>query len=196
MVISGVVPFTIGAKDGTLQKMIKTNKKDYIKLVSSSTNTQDNQNYPELILQDDDNYFCTETKTGNEVNHLIIELVDRAIYVNGYVIRSDSYGYLKSWKLYGSMGGSDWNELHSRTNVADLANNQYQSYKIKGGPYRMFKILQTGVASGTSDKEKYRERIKYIDIFGFMPPKYLCTFKQSLRRVSNLFCFTQFLITR
>ena len=112
MVISGVFPFANGVKNGMLQMMMKRGKNEYFKLTPSSKSSD--KNGADLILQDNESYFCSDTNTSKCSNFLIIELIDRAVYVNGYVIKSNDYGYLRSWKLYGSMGSDDWKELHSR----------------------------------------------------------------------------------
>lgn len=184
MVISGVFPFANGVKNGTLQKMMKTGKNEYFKLTPSSKSSDKND--ADLILQDNESYFCSDTNTSECSNFLIIELIDRAVYVNGYVIKSNDYGYLRSWKLYGSMGSDDWKELHSRENVEDLSNNEYQWYKLRRGIYRKFKIVQTGESSGETEGKKYSMRISYFDIFGFMPPDNLCTMKHSNKELSAL----------
>ena len=169
MFYSKEIIFSEEATDGVLQYMKNNAQTDKISYSYSSIN-----NAITNILTLDDNYAYTNTNKTTNSNYFSIELTDRILYPKGYVIRSYKHvccSYLRSWSLYGSLIGFEWTLLHEINEKDDLKSGNIGRYKLSGGPYKFFKIVQTGPNYGSSDSDKYRLRLSYIDLFGLMTNK-------------------------
>ena len=161
-------PLTSTSNSGVLQHM-KNN--DQTKNINFQYSSQLSGCNASNVLTLDDNYFITETNKSNDANFMIINLFDRIIDLKGYIIRSDSrsdYFYLRSWKLYGSLLGSKWKEIHSKQETDELKGGNVGRYHLSKGVFNRFKVVQTGPCYGQIDDNKYRLRIAYIDFFGCM----------------------------
>ena len=169
MTISLNIPFIENNNSGVLQYLKNKNLHNNVLFEYSSVTDQDH--LPNKIFTLDESFFCTVTNTNLNSNYLTIDLKNIVIYPKGYVIRShmdtDSY-YLKSWKLYGSLLGLKWTQIHSVDNKDDLKGGNVGRYKISRGPFKYFKIVQTGKSAGTTNDQFYRLRVAYIDFFGYV----------------------------
>ena len=127
--------------------------------------------YPSNVLEFDSKYFISDTNKNANANFLLINLTDRFVYPKGYIIRSyepsDSF-YLRSWTLFGSLLGLKWTPIHKMYEKDDLSNYTIGRYHLRGGPFKFFKVVQTGPSLGENDAIKYRIRIQYIEFFGLM----------------------------
>ena len=65
------------------------------------------------------------------------------------------------------MIGYEWKELHFAEDSESLAAGNLKRYRIRGGPFKFFKIVQAGPCLGNDDDTKYRLRIMYFDLFGY-----------------------------
>ena len=161
-------PFLPDSNEGVLQEMKAKGETEKIEFrFSSAFDT----NPPSAILTFDDIDFVTQTNLSENANFLSIKLKDRVVYTKGYIIRSRNHTasfYLKSWDLFGSFTGNSWTLLHSVKEQNDLIRGKIGRYSIEGGPFKYFKIVQTGPCNGAVDANKYRLRITYFDVFGFM----------------------------
>ena len=168
MFFSENIPFSHDSNNGVLQYMVNANLEKNILFKYSSQYP----NYPpKNVLSYSESYFDTNTNTSDNANYLIVNLTDRVLFPKGYIIRSvknSATHYLRSWKLYGSLLGIEWTELHSVNEQDDLKSFEIGRYYIRGGPFKFFKIVQTGPCLGTSNDIKYRLRLSYLDFFGFM----------------------------
>ena len=163
------IPFVEGNNSGILQYMKNNGLTSSFTFAYSSIFSSSHS--PVNVLTTKQEYFTTVTNKATNANFIIIELIDRMMYPSGYVINSyprvDEM-YLKSWALYGSLIGNDWKKLHSVDNQDDLRNGVYGRYSLSNGPFRYFKVVQTGASAGTIEDDMYRMRIFYIDFFGIV----------------------------
>lgn len=186
---SKAIAFRENEKNGLMQHMVRTNVQNAIKLNASTKDPKEFVQFEAIFSQNTSTYYCSLSNSTNLSNYFIIEFVDRFVYPSGYVIRSNSYGFLKSWMLEGSLDGEAWDLLHSNFNTSDLSSS-YKWYKInKRGQYRFFKITQTGESGGDTETKMYRLRISYLDFFGFMSNGQFCTNKACLRGPSKISLF-------
>ena len=167
MSISKLIQYSDTSISGILQDMKSNSLTSKIGFSYSGIDTSTSSS---SVLKDDDSYFCSTTNTNKDANFFAVELKDRVLYPKGYVIqsfRNDDLYFLKSWKLYGSTFGFDWTLLHFKDDSNDLNRNMGR-YRIKGGPFRFFKLVQTGPNNGSSNDDRYRLRLSYLDFFGYM----------------------------
>ena len=169
MTSSKFFPFVETSNSGVLQYLKTNEKTDNIIFDHSPCATT--TNIASKVLTLDDDYFCSVTNTINNTNFFTVALSNMFFYAKGYIIKSDitpdAY-FLRSWKLYGSLYGTEWKLLHSINEQDVLAGGKIGRYEIKGGPFKHFKIVQTGPCYGSNNDVKYRLRICYIDFFGLM----------------------------
>ena len=169
MILSQTFPYTETCQSGILQYM---KKKNLIKENTFSYSTIfDNDYKPNNVLTLDSNYFNTKTNTSDNANFLIFNLSKLFLFPKGYIIKSDprtDSAYLRSWKLFGSMNGDNWDQIHDVFQKDDLIGGTIKRYSLANGPYNLLKIVQTGPCLGPSDDHRYRLRIIFIDFFGYM----------------------------
>ena len=152
-------------------------QKSKIRITYSSIVTSE-FTFPEAIFYSNQTLFISDTNCTNESNFYQLELVNHVAYIEGYKMQShyhsDTY-FLRSWKVSASLDGINWDLLHSEENVDVFANGSYITHPInEKGPYRYFKITQTGPAAGGKEVDKCRLRIQRLDFFGtaiYIPPK-------------------------
>ena len=191
------VAFTQDSYNGILQTMKSNNETDKFELSSSSN--ADSLNGPSNILVLNGNYFCSQTNESKNANYVIVTFKDRVIYPKGYIIKSHCNNFPMSWKLYGSLPGTSWMLLHSVDNKTYLSGGSFGRFKISGGPFSTFKIVQTGPANGSADSDKiwlYRLRLSYFDVFGLMTNKVLMQRERTCKTQmsTKLFVFSMFCI--
>ena len=154
--------------NGVGQKLFQENQ---IKISYSSIATTTSSEYvmKDAIFYDNKTIFCTKTNCSNEANWYTLELKNHIAFIEGYRMQShyekDVY-YLRSWRLDASLDGNNWKELHSQNNTDIFNDGNFTSFKIEQGPFRFFKITQTGDAKGTSEDQRCRLRIQRLDFFG------------------------------
>ena len=196
------VPYEVGNRKGLFQQIANVSSFKYLKFNYSSLDNADYKEayvYPEAIFQESSNqYFCSLTDSEYD-NFLSLEFEDRFFWVTGYVISSnchDDVQYLMSWDLFASINGIEWEKLHWKDDSEDLAGCNYKWYKIKGGPYRFFKIQQTGPSKGNTTIHTEKMRVAYLDFFGFMSNGKICT--EFCRRIIHFrfFHFFYFIVSK
>ena len=195
MTISQIFPYSENAVSGVLQYM----KND--KLIKDDTfsysSVYDNNYLPSNILTLDNTYFNTITNKTDNANFFVINLSHLFVYPKGYIVKSDpraDCAYLRSWKLYGSLNGKLWIQIHSIFEQDDLKAGSVKRYQLIGGPFNLFKVVQTGPCLGTSDDYYYRLRIAYLDFFGYATSTYREEKTCNSRRKSNSFPITLFIL--
>ena len=154
--------------NGIGQKLFQENQ---VRITYSSIAVQPPSQYvmKEAIFYDNKTIFCTATNCSNEANWYSLEFKNHIAFIEGYRMQSHyelDYFYLRSWRLDASIDGNSWKELHSQNNTDIFNNGTFISFKIEQGPFRFFKITQTGEAKGNNTEQKCRLRIQRLDFFG------------------------------
>ena len=180
-VISKNIPYNLESKEGIFQYMLNN---DNFSRINVEYPSLDDQTSVYNIFGINDSYYCSMTNQTKNSNYILIEFTDRFVFPTWYIIRS-SYSnikYLKSWVLEGSLTGKEWVELHSMYNSTQLNRYAYKGYKLlNNGPFRFFKLVQTGPNDGETLNEIYRFRVSYLELFGYisngMIQSFLCNKK-------------------
>ena len=184
MTLTQVFPYSEESVSGILQFMKEND------LINENTfsysSIYDNNYLPSFVLSNDNKYFCTKENTTQNANFLVMNLSNLFLFPKGYIIKGDprtSDGCLRTWKLFGSLNGKRWTQIHSANNDDSLKGSGIKRYQLFGGPFKLFKIVQTGPSFGQGIEYTARLRVAYIDFFGSMTNRYkpgkTCRSKQS-----------------
>uniref|UniRef100_A0A0C9RL84 TSA: Wollemia nobilis Ref_Wollemi_Transcript_12672_3093 transcribed RNA sequence n=1 Tax=Wollemia nobilis TaxID=56998 RepID=A0A0C9RL84_9CONI len=94
---------------------------------------------------------------------------DHQLMCNYYTLRQDgSAGYMRSWKLQGSLDGENWTDLRLHVNDQTTCRpGQFASWPIHGAnaylPFRFFRVLLTGPTTSLS----WNLCICYLELYGY-----------------------------